>query len=93
MNRGDLTKMVARKTDLPRDVAEDVIVTFLDLVALHLAVDEEVLLRGFGKFQTQQRPAVTLRNPHTKEPIEVGPRRTAKFVPSPVLKERLNCPL
>lgn len=93
MNRSELTSMVARKTDVPRPVVEDVLVAFLDLVALHLAVDEDVTLRGFGKFQTQKRPPVKLQNPHTGDPINVPARRTAKFVPSMILKERLNSPL
>lgn len=93
MNRSELTGMVARKTDVPLPIVEDVIIAFLDIVTLNLAVGEDVMLRGFGKFQTTKRPSVTLQNPHTKEPIEVPPRRTAKFVPSMVLKERLNSPL
>lgn len=93
MNRSELTAMVARKTEVPKPVVEDVIVAFLDLVTLNLAVDEEVSLRGFGKFLIQKRPPTKLQNPHTHEPIDVPARRTAKFVPSMVLKERLNAPL
>lgn len=90
MNRSELVRLVARQTRVELNVVEEVVDNLLELVALTLAVDEEIALRGFGKFRPAKRGPTVLKNPKSGEPIEVGPRRTATFVPSTLLKERLN---
>jgi nucleoid DNA-binding protein len=90
VNKSDLVRMAAKRTSVTIPVADDVINAFLDLVVLNLATEQEVSIRGFGKFEPRMRPPVTLKRPTDGEPIDVEARRTAVFLPSMTLKERLN---
>jgi DNA-binding protein HU-beta len=90
MNRHELVHIVARQTNVDVEVVEDVLQNFINVLTLTLSVDEEVVLRGFGKFKSTVRPPAQHRNPRNGESIMVGSRRTASFVPSVGLKGRLN---
>lgn len=90
MNKSDLVKMAARKSSVTIPVADDVISAFLELVILNLSTETGVSIRGFGRFEPRTRPPVKLKRPTDGEPIDVEARRTAVFLPSTSLKERLN---
>jgi nucleoid DNA-binding protein len=90
MNRSELVTLVARQSRVEPQVVDNVLGYTFDLIALTLAVDEEVALRGFGKFKPVHRSEASLRNPRTGEPVPVGPRMSARFTPSSLLKKRLN---
>lgn len=90
MNRTDMVSAIARRQHIRAAVVEDVIEAFLDLLVLSMAVDEEVTIRGLGRFQTRQRPGVVLKSAHDGSPVDVGPRRTMVFKPSMIVKRRLN---
>lgn len=90
MNRSELVRLVASQTSVDEPVVEDVLDGAIELITLTLAMDEAVALRGFGKFRPVHRAETTLRNPKTGEPVVVGPRLSAGFVPSSLLKRRLN---
>jgi nucleoid DNA-binding protein len=90
VNKSDLVRMAAKRTSVTVPVADDVITAFLELVVLHLATEQGVSIRGFGRFEPRVRPPVTLKRPTDGEPIDVDARRTAVFLPSTTLKERLN---
>ena len=93
MNRSEVIRAVARKSQVRVPIVDDVLSTFFDVVTMNLSVEEEVSLRGFGKFEPRSRPPVTLKNPQTGDPIPVDERKTVVFLPSPNLKEKLNAPL
>lgn len=93
MNRTEMVAAIARREKLNQDLVEKIVAEFLDLLVLNMSVDETVTIRGLGRFEPRTRPAVTLMNPHDKTPIDVAPRRTMVFKPSPKVKERLNAPL
>lgn len=90
MNRSELVTLVARQSGIEPSIVDSVYDKTFDLIALTLAVDEEVALRGFGKFRPVHRSEASLRNPRTGEPVSVGPRISARFTPSSLLKKRLN---
>lgn len=92
-DNGNLTGLVVDRRAferLCRDVIDAVVVDTLEVVGLTLAAGEEVNLRGFGRFDPRDRKPVTRLNPATGEPIQVPAKRSVGFVPSPVLKNRLN---
>lgn len=89
MNRSELVTLVARQSRVEPSIVDDVLNQTLELIALTLAVDEEVAFPGFGKFRPVHRSARSLRNPKTGEPAS-GPRMSARFTPSGLLRKRLN---
>lgn len=90
MNRSELVQIVAKQANVDLQTVEDVLEQMIKVITLALAVDEDVLLRGFGKFRALKRAASTMRNPRNGAVVEVGERRTVSFAPSNGLKERLN---
>lgn len=90
VNKSELVRMAAKRTSVAIPVADDVITAFLEMVVLCLATEQEVSLRGFGRFSPRTRPPVTLRRPTDGQPIDVDARRTAVFLPSVTLKATLN---
>jgi nucleoid DNA-binding protein len=90
VNKSDLVRMAARRSSVTVPIADDVITTFLDLVARSLATEQTVHIRGFGKFEPRTRPPVRLKRPTDGTPIDVDSRRTAVFLPSMTMKRRLN---
>lgn len=90
MNRTEMVLAIARNRRIKTAVVEDVVEAFLDLLVLNMAVDEDVTIRGLGRFETRLRPPVKLRNARSHEPVDVAPRRTMIFKPSMKVKERLN---
>ena len=54
-----------------------------------LASGDSVTLVGFGTFERRHRPARTVRNPQTGEPIETQAKDVPAFRPGAALKERV----
>ncbi|WP_395743572.1 HU family DNA-binding protein [Prosthecobacter sp.] len=50
---------------------------------------EQVQLIGFGTFKPVSRNGRMGRNPKTKEPVEIKPSKTVRFVASAALKNSL----
>lgn len=90
MNRTDVVRIIADEETIPVAQVERVLDQFLNVVAESLAEQEEVNLRGFGKFQPRRRSPVTRKNPRTGILHEVPEKWSVGFVPSPNLKTRLN---
>lgn len=90
MNRSELIEVVARQSRVEPSIVDSVLDHTFELITLTLNMDEEVAVRGFGKFRPVHRQAAVLRNPRTGEPAPVGPRLGVRFTPSSLLKQRLN---
>lgn len=90
MNKSDLLRAVASKEACTIKEAEKIIDAFLEIVSLSLALDEDVSVRNFGKFEVRHRAEVVRKNPRTGEAIQVPAKKGVGFKPSPHLKDRVN---
>lgn len=90
MNRSDLIRAVANKDDLDPEIVGRVVDSMLDVVRLSLSLGEEVSLRGFGRFEVKEMLPTVRRVPKSREIVQVPSRTSVRFVPSGVLRERLN---
>lgn len=90
MNKSDLLRAVANKEGCSVREAERIIDSFLDVIALSLALEENVSIRNFGKFEVRNRNEVVRKNPRTGESIAVPAKKGLGFKPSPHLKDRVN---
>ena len=61
--------------------------TVLSGIKKGLESDQSVTLTGFGTFQLRPRKARVGRNPHSGEPIEIGPGLRVGFRVGKALKE------
>lgn len=90
MNRRQIVTGMAAESDFTIAEVEQIVDRFLDVIAMSLSLDEEVLLSGFGKFVPVHRPATIAVNPKTRVQVEVPEHSKVQFKPSPLLKDRIN---
>ena len=69
---------------------EQAVDVVLDEVAVALAEDGRVELRGFGAFSVRKRDARTGRNPRTGAAVKVAAKRVPFFKPGKELRLHVN---
>jgi len=79
MNKSDLVRSIAEKTDSTLRDSEAMLKAFTEAVVEAVAKGEKVSLVGFGSFDVVQRKARTGRNPATGEKIQIKARKVPKF--------------
>lgn len=77
---------------LSRRRTSRIVDTLFEILKDALTRGEDVMIRGFGKFQVKFRWARTWMNPRTGEKIILPSRRSVTFKASPVLRRKLNSP-
>jgi DNA-binding protein HU-beta len=87
VNKAEFVAKLATKTGLSKKSASKAIDAMIDLITGALAVNEEVLLTGFGKFEVRARKASTRINPQTRQKIHVPAKVVPAFKPGKNLKE------
>jgi integration host factor subunit alpha len=91
LNKIDLVDAVYRAHGgLSRQEAAEVVEAILARLKSGMGGDRRVHLSGFGSFRVVPRRSRAGRNPHTGQPIRLGPRRSLVFRPSRLLLEALN---
>ena len=62
MTKADIVKEIANKTGIDSKVVLQTIEAFMTIVKEQMANEENIYLRGFGRFIIKQRAAKTARN-------------------------------
>lgn len=83
-------RTISRQVDQPQWAVDLMLEGFCEVVALTLSVGEDVTIRGFGKFNVQHHKPAKRPHPATQIMMEIPAYDTAKFVPSPALRDRMN---
>lgn len=79
MNKSHLVAHVAEELRTSRLQAQLLVETVLKGIKKGLETDSSVTLTGFGTFELKPRKARVGRNPHTGEPISIGPGKRVGF--------------
>lgn len=87
MNKSHLIAHVAEELRTSKLQAALLVETVLGGIKRGLETDQSVTLTGFGTFQLKPRKARLGRNPHSGEPIEIGPGLRVGFRVGKALKE------
>ena len=87
MNKIELVKVVADKTNLTQKEVAAVVDELLDTIVVDLAKGNEVALAGFGKFVVKTRAARESINPRTKETIKIPASKAPVFKAGKALKD------
>ena len=90
MNKTELVKVVAEKTNLTLTAANDALNAVLDAISEALVEGQEVALPGFGTYKVSERAARTGRNPATGETIEIAASKSVSFKASKALNGKLS---
>ena len=91
MTRSELTKRLADAHPhlYLRDI-QRIVGTVFEQIALALARNDRVELRGFGAFSARVRSGRLGRNPRTGEEVAVSSKAAPYFKAGKELRERLN---
>ncbi len=92
MTKADLIDRVYRdlEGDVPVRKVRMVVEALFEVMKRSIKKNKHFTLTGFGALKFFKQPACIARNPRTGERVEVGRRRTVRFVVSPTYKRSLN---
>ena len=90
MNKSQLIKSVAEKSELSQKQVAEALSLIEDTIVENLKVGEKVQLSGFGTFEVRARAERKGRNPKTGEVVTVPACKYLAFVPAKAIKEILN---
>ena len=90
MDRGELARRVANRTQLGHLGTLLTVDVVFDVIGEALAQREDVTIMNFGRFTTTDRSARTGRNPRTGETLEIPASTAPVFKPARALKGAVN---
>jgi DNA-binding protein HU-beta len=96
MNKDDFAAKLAKKTDLTKAKARDVIDAVFStdpghgIIAVELDAGRDFTITGFGTFGTRRRKAREGRNPRTGETIQIPAMTVPTFKAGKGLKDRVR---
>ena len=90
MNKSQLIKSVAEKSELSQKQVTEALSLIEDTLVECLKTGEKVQLSGFGTFEVRERAERKGRNPKTGEVVTVAACKYLAFVPAKAVKETLN---
>lgn len=90
MNKSQLIKSVAEKSDLSQKQVTEAMNLIEATLIENLKAGEKVQLSGFGTFEVRERAERKARNPKTGEAVTVSACKYLAFVPAKAVKETLN---
>ena len=91
ITKADLVETISRQMTpaiTKRDVGR-IVQLFIDEICKTLLEGNRVEIRGFGVMSTKLRKPKVARNPKTKDPVNIPPRRVPVFKASRLLKASL----
>ena len=95
MNKSEMADKLARKADISKAKASEIIDQIFStkdgegIIAVELDAGGKVNITGFGTFSTKSRAGRQGRNPATGETIWIAPKKYAHFSASKGLKDRV----
>ena len=90
MNKTEMIKAIAERTELTKIDSAKVLEAFQDIVKETLAAGEKIQLVGFGTFEVSERAAREGRNPATGEAMTIKASKAPKFKAGKALKDLIN---
>lgn len=85
MKKSELVAALAARVGVPRRVAKEAVDLIFETMARTLAEGGRIEIRGLGTFRVHQYDGYKGRNPKTREPVDVLPKRLPLFRPSRLL--------
>lgn len=90
MNKVELFREVASKSEISKKDVEKVINAFINVVTDTLVGGDKVAITGFGTFEVVERAERQGRNPATNEPMLIKASKSPKFKASKALKDAVK---
>ena len=90
MNKSDLIEALAKEVGLTKTKATEVVNLMFDNMTDALANGDRVEIRGFCSIYVNEYKGYTVRNPMTRQSVEVPPKKLPFFKCGKELKERVD---
>lgn len=90
MNKNDLLKLMAEKTEGSKKEAQAYLDAFVEIVKEAVLEGKDVNISGLGKFSLKENAARKGHNPKTGEEIDILPSKNLKFKASSTVKKEFN---
>ena len=91
ISRSELIERIADRQDrLQHEDIKLAVQSSFDYLSQALSLGDRIEIRGFGSFSLHFRKPKTMRNPKTKEIINVSGRNIPHFKPGNIVNQRLN---
>ena len=90
VSQRQLVEKVAGETGFEKKVVEHTLKSLNSVIVSEVSAGNTVVLLGLGRLSYRHRPARTVRNLHTGEPIQKAPDRTPRMSFSKNLKAAVN---
>jgi DNA-binding protein HU-beta len=90
VNKQELVDKVAKKADLTKKDTLATVDAMIGCIMDALKKGDSVTLVGFGSFKVVKRAARKGRNPQTGKEINIPAKKTPKFTPGKLFKEKVK---
>ncbi len=90
LTKAEIIEEVAEGNGFSKKQATDTVETLLEIIKRTLAVGEDVLVSGFGKFCVKEKSERKGRNPATGDAMMLRPRHVVTFKCSGKLRDKIN---
>ena len=90
VSKTELAESIHARVGFSKNKSRKVTELILDLMKEAMERGETVKISGFGNFEIREKAPRRGRNPQTGEEAIISKRRVITFMPSAVLKGRLN---
>ena len=90
LTKKDLVNLVYMQLGFSKQISENLIDDFLDIIEQNLQVEKRLKLSKFGTFSVREKKSRIGRNPKTKEEKTITKRKVILFKPSKEFKEFVN---
>ncbi len=90
LTKADIIDTIYEKTDYSRLTVKHMVETLLDLMKGAVKRDNTLLISGFGRFEVCPKKKRKGRNPQTRKPITLAPRKVVVFRLSKKFRDKLN---
>jgi integration host factor subunit beta len=90
MTKSELIEALAKKVNVPKTRAEQIINEIFDSMTDAMKRREGIEIRGLGSFTVREYKSYAGRNPRTGESVEVAPKRLPFFKVGKALKEMVD---
>ncbi len=90
LTKKDLVNLVYMQLGFSKQISENLINDFLEMIISYIKQEKELKLSKFGTFKIRQKKTRIGRNPKTKESKIISGRDVVLFKPSKEFKEFIN---
>jgi len=90
VGKEEIVKEIVKDTGITSAQVRMVLDSLSVNIAMYISQGKQVLLNGFGSFDTQKRAPRIGRNPHTGEPVKIPARTIPRFTPGENMKAAAN---